>query len=102
MLETSNKYDEALSAFFRMAKADVRLTPTHISLYFVLFRYWLRNNGESPIINVTRRKLMAYAHIRSTATYTRAIYDLQSFNYLTYIPSYNPANGSTIILLHIG
>lgn len=98
MQETTNKYNEALTCFFRKAKDDVRLSPVHISLYFALFRYWLRNGGKNPI-SVSRRKLMRCAHIKSTATYTRAIYDLQSFQYVTYQPSYHPAIGS-IILLH--
>lgn len=97
MQKQSNKYDEVLSAFFRKAKNDSRLTPVHISLYFALYRFFQRNNGINPIA-ITRRKLMKYAHIKSTATYTKCIYDLQTFGYLTYEPSYHPAIGSSITL----
>lgn len=96
MQDKSNKYDIALSAFFKKARHDERLTPLHCALYLAIFRHWLRNNGNP--VNISRRTLMQYSHIKSTATYTKCIYDLQTFGYLTYQPSYNPATGSSIIL----
>jgi hypothetical protein len=99
MPEPSNKYQDALNVFFRMSKDDTRLTAVHISLYFALFRYWLRNDGINPIV-VNRRSLMACSKIKSTATYTHCIYDLQNFGYLTYQPSYHPSIGS-VVSLHI-
>lgn len=97
MLEQGNKYDEALTMFFRLSKDDTRLSATHVSLYVTLLRYWVRNKGNNPF-SVTRKAVMSYSKIRSTATYTHCIYDLQTFGYLTYLPSYHPAIGSNIIL----
>lgn len=96
MQEQSNKYEQALTAFFRLSKDDTRLSCTHISLYTVLLRYWLKS-GKNPI-SITRRDVMKYAKIRSTATYTHSIYDLQEFGYLTYEPSYHPFYGSSVTL----
>jgi ubiquinone/menaquinone biosynthesis C-methylase UbiE len=97
MLEANSRYNEALQEFFRTSKDDGRLTPVHISLYFALFCIWVRNDGRNPIV-VTRQKLMKYAKIKSTATYTKCIYDLQKFSYLSYRPSYHPEYGSSVTL----
>ena len=97
MKEQDNKYAEGLNMFFRLSKDDTRLSATHISLYVALFRYWLKNNGNSPF-KITRKAIMTYSKIKSTATYTHCIYDLQTWGYITYIPSYHPALGSLVIL----
>ncbi len=88
---------ERLSAFLSTAESDARLSCVHISLFFVLFRLWLKNNCNSPI-SITRRSVMKFAKIKSTATYHKCISELQDFGYLIYSPTYHPANGS---LVHI-
>jgi hypothetical protein len=37
---------------------------------------------------------MQAARIRSTATYYKAIKELQAFGYIKYYPSYHPANAA--------
>ncbi len=93
-VEDSN---DILATFFHAAKNDLRLSATHVSLYFVLYRYWCINNNQNPI-SITRRGVMKLAKIKSIATYTKCIYQLNNFGYITYVPSYNPAKGSEVYL----
>ena len=96
-METGKLGNDVLTAFFLAVKSDSRLTPMHMSLYFVLFRYWLKGNCQNPI-QVNRRSLMKYAHIKSTATYHKCIGQLQAWGYIKYQPSYHPAHGSLVYL----
>jgi hypothetical protein len=75
---------------------DPRLSASHLSLYFVLFMYWVNNEGKNPI-EVKRREIMKCAKL-STATYTKCIKDLDVFGYISYCPSYHPAIGSRIFM----
>ena len=96
MKEQNYKAYEALFAFLRVAQGDVRLSSTHISLYFVLFGHWLQNDCKSPF-SITRRAVMGSAKV-SVATYHKCISELHRFGYLTYLPSYHPAKGSAVYL----
>ena len=100
MQEQNYKDNEAVAAFFHIAQNDVRLTATHISLYFVLFGYWLKNNCQNPF-SITRRVVMEYSKIKSTATYHKYISDLHNYGYLIYTPSFHPAIGSIVSLTPI-
>jgi hypothetical protein len=42
---------------------------------------------------------MKLAHVSSSATYHKAIKQLQEFGYIHYVPSYNHFSGSQIILI---
>ncbi len=87
--------NDVLTDFFQSVKNDGRLSSTHVSICFVLFRYWMKNNYQNPI-TITRKKVMLYAKIRSTAIYHKVIQQLEEFGYITYTPSFHPNIGSTI------
>lgn len=87
---------EAAAIFLFAAQNDVRLTSTHICLFFVLFGYWIGNNYQNPF-PITRRKIMNAAKI-SIATYTKCIHQLHDYGYIDYKPSYHPGKGSTVFL----
>lgn len=89
---------ENISNFLRIVENDTRLSCTHMSLYFVLFEFWLRNKCQNPI-NITRKSVMKLAKLKSTATYHKCISELQEFGYVKYFPSFHPTFGSTITLL---
>lgn len=86
-----------LDAFFARVQDDPNLSSTHISLYFVLVGKWIKNDCQP--FSTTRRQMMTYAKIHSTATYTRCIYNLETWGYIIYLPSYHPALGSLITLV---
>ena len=88
---------EQLSSFINRVASDVRLRPTHTSLYLALCHAWSSSQFANAF-RVSRRQLMYAAHIRSIATYHKVIGDLQAFGYLDYWPSYHPVNGSRVSL----
>jgi hypothetical protein len=86
---------EKLSFFISRVASDVRLRPTHTSLYLALCHAWSTSQFVDAF-HVSRRRLMYAAHIRSIATYHKVIGDLQAFGYLDYWPSYHPVKGSRV------
>ena len=88
---------EQLSFFISRVASDVRLRPTHTSLYLALCHAWSASQFRDEF-HVSRRRLMYAAHIRSIATYHKVIGDLQAFGYLDYWPSYHPLKGSRVSL----
>ena len=88
---------EQLSFFISRVASDVRLRPTHTSLYLALCHAWSTSQFADGF-HVSRRRLMCGAHIRSIATYHKIISDLQAFGYLDYWPSYHPVKGSRVKL----
>jgi hypothetical protein len=88
---------EQLSFFISRVASDVRLRPTHTSLYLALCHAWSASQFADAF-HVSRRRLMFAAHIQSTATYHKVICDLQAFGYLDYWPSYHPVKGSRVRL----
>ena len=78
----------------RMGK-DQRVIATHVSLFTALFIQWQRSDFRSPF-SVTRKELMAYSKIASTATYHKCIRELDKYGYIRYQPSFNPKKGSLI------
>lgn len=85
------------SFFISRVASDIRLRATHIALSVALYHAWSSTGFQDPF-NVSRRKLMFSAHIRSIATYHKVISDLQAFGYLQYWPSYHPVKGSLVSL----
>ena len=81
----------------RMGK-DHRVIATHVSLFTALFIQWQRSHFRSPF-SVTRKELMAYSKIASTATYHKCIRELDEYGYIRYRPSYHPGKGSLIYWL---
>jgi hypothetical protein len=92
---------EQLSCFINRVASDVRLKPTHTSLYLALCNAW-RTSQFQNVFHVSRRQLMFAAHIRSIATYHKVIRDLREFGYLDYWPSYHPVKGSRVRLKVLG
>lgn len=88
---------EQFSFFISRVASDIRLRPTHIALSVALYHAW-SSSGFQDAFNVSRRKLMDAAHIRSITTYHKVIRDLQVFGYLDYSPSYHPVKGSLMSL----
>ena len=96
MTETSIKTKTAeYSKWLRHMGADKRMLATHISLFTALFVCWQHSGFTSPIA-ITRKKLMAYSRIASTATYHKCIRELDEFGYIRYQPSYHPKLGSLV------
>jgi hypothetical protein len=88
---------EQLSSFMNGVALDVRLRPTHTSLFLAICHAW-STSQFADAFHVSRRRLMFAAHIRSIATYHKVIGDLQVFGYLDYWPSYHPVKGSRVRL----
>ena len=78
----------------RMGK-DQRVIASHVSLFTALFIQWQRSDFRSPF-SVTRKELMAYSKIASTATYHKCIWELDEYGYIRYQPSFHPGKGSLI------
>ncbi|MDB5198721.1 MAG: Uncharacterized protein JWO92_684 [Chitinophagaceae bacterium] len=87
-----------LTSFYSAIKNDNRIGTTHISLYMALFQFYNLNNFCNPVY-ITRSLVMELAKISGLATYHKCIRDLNEFGYITYLPSYNPAIMSKVILL---
>lgn len=80
---------------------DDRLNPTHISIYFALFKYWNLNRFQNPF-SVARFEIMKLAKVKSPNTYSKCIKDLVSWRYLDYEASHNPYQGSRFSLINFG
>jgi hypothetical protein len=90
-------YIKLITAFFKKAADDHRITPSHFCLYLSIFRMWNINRFVNPI-NVSRSELMKFNKIKSKATYHKCMKELQEYGYLLYAPSYHPNKGSEINL----
>ena len=87
-----------LSTYGKMLKnmaKDPRMTTTHLGLFTALFVQWERNGFNSPF-PVTRKELMIYSRIASTATYHKCIRQLDDYGYIRYQPSFDPLRGSLV------
>ena len=78
----------------RQMGKNPHLLATHVSLYNALFVCWQRSGYNNPF-PVSRRMLMSYSQIASTATY-HSIKELETFGYIHYYPSYHPVKGSLV------
>ena len=91
-------YVKHINEFLERVKKDSRLNPTHVSLYFSLFRIWnISRFADSFFIN--REEVMIVAKIGSKSTYHRCISNLTDWGYITYFPSQNPYKGSRVRLV---
>lgn len=90
-------YIKHLTGFFNKSNQDKTINPTHISLYLALFQRWNLNRFKNPII-ISREEMMATAKIKSKATYHKCMKELHEKNYIIYKPSYNPYEGTEVIL----
>jgi len=82
--------------FIERMATDSRLRQGHLCLYAAIT---YMGYGYSDWFPVNRKKLMAYAGIRSIATYHKYLSELVSLNIILYRPSYDPFRGSQIEIL---
>lgn len=93
-------YVQHMNALMENIRKDPRLNPTHISLYLSLFRLWnVLRFPESFYIN--REEVMQVAKIGAKGTYHRCIRELDSWKYISYMPSHNPYKGSRIRIFEL-
>ena len=78
-----------LTQFFMSIREDNRISATHISLYMALYQIYILNSFQNPI-EISRLSVMDRAKISGLATYHKCIKDLNDYNYIRYIPSFNP------------
>ncbi|MBF4473298.1 transcriptional regulator [Flavobacterium sp. HJJ] len=90
-------YIKHLTGFFNKSNQDKTITPTHISLYLALFQRWNLNRFKNPII-ISREEMMLASKIKSKGTYHKCMKELHNRNYIIYKPSYNPYEGTEVIL----
>ncbi|CAM2775916.1 hypothetical protein SAMN05444143_104102 [Flavobacterium succinicans] len=90
-------YIKHLTGFFNKSNQDQTISPTHISLYLALFQRWNLNRFKNPII-ISREEMMTTAKIKSKGTYHKCMKELHERRYIIYKPSYNPYQGTEVIL----
>ena len=86
-----------LTHFFTSIRDDNRISATHISLYMAFYQFYILNSFQNPI-EISRLSVMDRAKISGLATYHKCIKDLNDYNYIRYIPSYNPRVRSKVWL----
>jgi hypothetical protein len=86
-----------LTGFYEAIEEDVRISPTHISLYMALLQQWNINGGTNPVM-IVRSIIMKAAKINARYTYNKCMNNLQEFGYITYLPALNQFSCSTVIL----
>lgn len=89
---------EQLNRLIDRMVLDNRLRPVHMALSLALCHNWSLNQFQHSY-RVTRNTLMKASRIRSTATYHKALRDLQAYGYVKYVPSYHPRQASEVVLL---
>lgn len=94
------KYQHHLMLFYRKAKADDRLLPSHMSMYLVLFWFWQQAGYDNAIV-IFRKDIMPLTRISSLVTYHKVIRQLDEYGYIKYNPSFNYYKGSQVFLLSI-
>ncbi|NGY36834.1 transcriptional regulator [Flavobacterium sp. XN-5] len=90
-------YIKHLTGFFNKSNQDASISPTHISLYLALFQRWNLNRFKNPII-ISREEMMTTAKIKSKGTYHKCMKELHEKKYVIYKPSFNPYEGTEVIL----
>ena len=77
-----------LLSFYNAISDDNRIGTAHISLYLSLFRTWVLNGCQNPVL-LDRVAIMRVAKISSRDTYSRILLDLHRYGYVQYVPSFN-------------
>lgn len=84
--------------FFGSVIQDSRMYPSHISLYVSLFQLWSMNRFQNPF-RISRKEVMKLSKIKSFATYHKCIKEIQNAGFITYSPTYNSCEGSSIKII---
>ena len=92
-------YIQHMNGLYIRLYEDDRLNPTHVSIYFALFKYWNLNRFQNPF-SVARFEIMKLAKVKSPNTYSKCIKELMRWEYLTYEASHNPYQGSRFSLVN--
>ncbi len=87
-----------LYGFMDRVVDDHRIGPTHISLFLAIFYFYRKQECQLPIY-VYRKELMKQAKISAVGTYHKGMRELKTYDYIGYVPSYNPALGSLVYLI---
>ncbi|MDX2190430.1 MAG: hypothetical protein SFY32_11250 [Bacteroidota bacterium] len=90
-------YIKHLNRAMKLFYEDDRLLSNHITMYMALFQVWNENRFQNPV-SINRTEIMKAAKISSLSTYTKCLRQLHEWNYLEYIPSFNPSLGSRVNL----
>ena len=88
---------DVLQQFFNAIGNDPRIGASHISLYCAILNLSI-GYGIDEAVLVVSSELMKCAKISGVATYHKCIRDLNSFGYITYMPSFNHRKKSKIFL----
>lgn len=91
---------EQILDFIHSAKMDSRIRPLHISLYLAIFQYWVAGDCNNPVI-ISRRKIMDASKVKSIVSYHKGMQELCAFQYISYIPSYDPRTRTLVYLLEL-
>lgn len=75
-----------LTKFYDAIEDDVRITPSHISVYMALLQQWNAEGGINPV-SISREAIMKKAKISARSTYNKCINNLQEYGYIKYLPS---------------
>lgn len=76
---------------------DARLNIWHKSMFLAMLQISTENNSQNPF-QISRKRVMEIAKIKSIATYHKYLKDLQTFRYIEYMPSYHPMFGSRLYI----
>ena len=87
----------ALTKFYEAIAEDPRIGTPHISVYMALLQEWNLHEGRNPV-TIVRDSIMKSAKINARYTYNRCMNNLQEFGYITYYPSTNQFELSTVYL----
>jgi len=77
---------------------DPRVNVWQMSLYIFILALW-QKSGYQQQLKVSRKQLMTGARFRSITTYHKCISHLNNLNYISYQPTYDSYEGSTIQVL---
>lgn len=88
---------EQILDFIHSAKMDSRIRPLHISLYLAIFQYWVVGDCKNPVL-ISRREIMDASKVKSIVSYHKGMQELCAFQYISYIPSYDPRAKSQVFL----
>jgi len=78
-----------MSDFIFQASAIEKLQLSHMSLFLAIYHQWKISEFIQPI-KITRQMLMNDSKIKSFATYSKCMTDLNDLGFIAYKPSYHP------------
>lgn len=88
---------EPLEAFCLLMVDDLRIMPSHISMYVALWQAWKRNGCRDPVC-IDKEALKRVAKISAKQTYNGVLRSLHAYGYIKYEPSADPRVKSRVWL----